>query len=101
VPFTELVEILRRDLTASIEPGALGARHIRLFTPEWWQGYPPVDARRLAAALRAAQVNRLPEDVDHRTPWERGIRGEELVRYERDMMAKSAANLRALGLMPG
>jgi hypothetical protein len=100
VPFSELVEIMDRDLTASIEPGALGARHIRLFTPEWWQGYPPVDARQLAAALRAAQVNRLPEGADHRTPCEHGIRGEELVRHERDMLLTSAANLRALRLMP-
>jgi 3-oxoisoapionate decarboxylase len=99
VPFGELVEILARDLTASLEPGALEARHIRLFTPEWWRGYPPVDARQLAAALRAARVNRLAADEDHRTPWERGVRGDELVRYERDMMRNSAANLRALGLM--
>jgi sugar phosphate isomerase/epimerase len=99
VPFPELVAILGRDLTASLEPGALAARHIRLFTPEWWRGYPPVDARQLAAALRAAQVNRLGADEDHRTPWERGVTGEELVRYERDMMRKSAANMRALGLM--
>ncbi len=99
VPFSELVEILGRDLTASIEPGALAARHIRMFTPEWWRGYPPVDARQLAAALRAAQANRLPEGADHRTPWECGIRGEELVRHERDMMVRSAVNLRALGLM--
>jgi sugar phosphate isomerase/epimerase len=99
VPFSELVEILGRDLTASIEPGALAARHIRLFTPEWWQGYPPVDARQLAEALRAAQVNRLPDDADHRTPWEQGIRGEEVVRHERDMISRSAANVRALGLL--
>jgi 3-oxoisoapionate decarboxylase len=99
VPFRELVEILGRDLTASLEPGALEARHIRLFTPEWWQGYPPVDARRLAAALRAARVNRLGDDEDHRTPWERGERGEALIRYERDMMRRSAENMRALGLM--
>jgi 3-oxoisoapionate decarboxylase len=99
VPFPELVEVLGRDLTASLEPGALAARHIRLFTPEWWQGYPPVDARQLAAALRAARVNRLAGDEDHRTPWERGARGGELVGYERDMMRRSAANLRALGLM--
>jgi 3-oxoisoapionate decarboxylase len=101
VPFPELAEVLDRDLTASIEPGALAARHIRLFTPEWWQGYPPVDARQLAAALHAAQVNRLPEDADHRTPWERGIRGEELVRYERDMLLRSVANLRALSFLEG
>jgi 3-oxoisoapionate decarboxylase len=99
VPFTELFTILGRDLTASLEPGALEARHIRLFTPEWWQGYPPVDARQLAAALRAAQVNALGADEDFRTPWERGIRGEELIGYEREMMRRSAANVRALGLM--
>jgi hypothetical protein len=58
-----------------------------------------VDARRLAAALRAAQVNRLGCGEDHRTPWERGVTGDDLVRYERDMMRSSAANLRALGLM--
>ena len=99
VPFRELVEILGGDLTASLEPGALEARHIRLFTADWWRGYAPVDARRLAAALRAARVNRLGEDEDYRTPWERGETGEELSRYERDMMRSSAANLRALGLM--
>jgi hypothetical protein len=58
-----------------------------------------VDARQLAAALRAARVNRLDEDEDHRTPWERGVTGDELIRYERDMMRASAANMRALGLM--
>jgi sugar phosphate isomerase/epimerase len=99
VPFRELVEILGGDLTASLEPGALAARHIRLLTAAWWRGYPPVDARRLAAALLAARVNRLGDDEDHRTPWERGVTGEALVRYERDMMRSSAANLRALGLM--
>ena len=99
VPFRELVEILGRDLTASLEPGALEARHIRLLTEEWWRGYPPVDARRLAAALRAARVNRLGEGEDFRTPWERDVTGDELIRYERDMMRSSAANLRALGLM--
>ena len=56
-------------------------------------------AHGLAAALRAARVNRLSDDEDHRTPWEQGVRGAELIGYERDMMRRSAANLRALGLM--
>jgi 3-oxoisoapionate decarboxylase len=99
VPFRELMGVLGRDLTASLEPGALEARHIRLLTEEWWRGYPAIDARRLATALRAARVNRLGENEDHRTPWERGVTGDELIRYERDMMRSSAANVRALGLM--
>jgi hypothetical protein len=46
--------------------------------------------------LRGRAAQRLPEDADHRTPWEYGIRGEEL---ERDIVLRSAANVRALGLM--
>jgi sugar phosphate isomerase/epimerase len=99
VPFAELAALFDDDLTASLEPGALEARHIRLFTAAWWRGYPPVDARRLAAALRAARVNRLGDEDDYRTPWERGVTGGELIAYERDMLRTSAANLRALGLM--
>jgi sugar phosphate isomerase/epimerase len=102
VPVREVLGILLaegRDLTASLEPGALEARHVRLFTGDWWRGYAPKDARDVAAALLAAQVNRLPEGTDHRTPWEREAPGEELIAYERDMMLRSAANMRALGLM--
>jgi hypothetical protein len=78
----------------------LDARHIRLFTPEWWRGYAPKDARALAETLQAARVNHLPEDEDHRTPWERGAGHDELLAYERDMLLTSAANVRALGLLP-
>jgi sugar phosphate isomerase/epimerase len=102
VPFAEIAAILTeggRRLTAALEPGALEARHVRLFTPGWWRGYAPMDARRLAAALAAAQVNRLPEDADWRTPWEREAPPAEIVAYETEMMARSVANMRALGLM--
>jgi hypothetical protein len=102
VPFREILELLTADgrsLTAVLEPGALEARHIRLFTPDWWRGYAPKDARALAAALHAARVNPLPESEDFRTPWERGAPGDELLAYERDMVERSAANMRALGVM--
>jgi sugar phosphate isomerase/epimerase len=102
VPFREIFDLLLADgrcLTASLEPGALEARHVRLFTPDWWRGYAPKDARALAETLHAARRNLLPEDADHRTPWERGSTADELIAYERDMMHRSAANLRALGLM--
>ncbi len=75
VPFEEIAAMLgehHASLTAVLEPGALEARHVRLFTPDWWRGYAPKSAPELAACLLAAQRNRLPEDADYRTPWERG-----------------------------
>ncbi len=72
VPFREIFDILLADgrtLTASLEPGALEARHVRLFTPDWWRGYAPKDARALAETLQrragqpAAGGRRLPHAV--------------------------------------
>ena len=48
VPFQEMLAILaERHETppAVLEPGALEARHVRLFTPDWWKGYAPKSAR--------------------------------------------------------
>jgi sugar phosphate isomerase/epimerase len=103
VPFHELLPMIlshRPDVTAVLEPGALEARHVRLLTPDWWQGYPAKSARELAACLRAAQVNRLPEDADWRTPWERGA-DAGLAAWELAMIRRSAANLRALDIGNG
>jgi len=102
VPFREVFDILLadgRELTASLEPGALEARHVRLFTSQWWRGYAPMDARALAETLRVARTNLLPEDADYRTPWEAGAPGESLIAYEHEMIRRSAANMRTLGLM--
>ncbi|MDP1732410.1 MAG: sugar phosphate isomerase/epimerase family protein [Devosia sp.] len=101
VPFKELFDILgqhHQALTAVLEPGALEARHVRLFTPGWWHGYPPKEAGELAACLLAARRNRLPDAADLRTPWERGDDGA-LVDYELSMIRRSAANMQALGFM--
>jgi len=103
VPFKELVALLAEHhatLPAVLEPGALEARHIRLFTPDWWQGYAPKDAQALAACLLAATRNRLPDEADYRTPWER-YADHELVDYELAMIRKSAANMKASGIMGG
>ena len=101
VPLAEMLAILEAanpEVTAVLEPGALEARHVRLFTADWWKGYAPKTAEELAACLLAAQRNRLSDDADYRTPWERGADGE-LERYELDMIRRSAANMRALGIM--
>ena len=83
-------------MTAVLEPGALEARHVRFLSDDWWHGYPPKPAREFAACLTAAQRNRLPDDADYRTPWEREDDGS-LVSYELDMIRRSAANMRNLG----
>jgi sugar phosphate isomerase/epimerase len=100
VPFAALFDILGRhhaDLTAVLEPGALEARHVRLFTPAWWQGYAPRPAPALAACLLAAQANRLADTADFRTPWERGDDGA-IEGYELAMIRRSVDNMRAIGL---
>ena len=104
VPFPALFAILaqhHRELTAVLEPGALEARHVRLLKPEWWSFYPPKSARELAACLAAARVNRLADDTDWRTPWEKGEDGE-IEAYELAMIRRSAANMKAIGFFkPG
>ena len=87
------------ELTASLEPGALEARHIRLFRPEWWNGYAARTARELGPCLAAAHRKRLDDSADWRTPWEANASPEELIAYELAMIRRSAANMKSLGLM--
>jgi sugar phosphate isomerase/epimerase len=101
VPFRELFDILAQhndEMLGAIEIGALEARHVRLFTPSWWQGYAPKQASELAACLLAAQRNRLADDAEWRTPWERNA-DHELVAYELAQVRRSAENMKSLGLM--
>ena len=101
VPFPELFAILGRHhgrLTASLEPGALEARHIRLFRPEWWEGYPKRSARDLGGVLAAARVHRLDDEADGRTPWEAGADPQAIIDYELNMIRRSFENVRALSI---
>ena len=88
-----------QKLTAVLEPGALEARHVRFLRPEWWNSYPPKTASAFAACLAAARVNRLADDADYRTPWERG-EDAAIAGYELAMIRRSASNMRAIGLGP-
>jgi len=94
VPFEQLRRVLGNDdLTASIEPGALEARHIRLFTPDWWHGYPPRDASELGTAIGRLRRRQLADDEPFETPWERGAAPAEIVDYELAQVRRSAANM--------
>jgi len=96
VPFAELLRVLPGDLTASIEPGALEARHIRLFTEAWWRGYPPRDARELGLALGRLQERRFADDETCATPWESGAAPDEIVGYELAQIRRSVDNVKAI-----
>ena len=99
-PLPQMLDILAEHhpkMTAVLEPGALEARHVRLLRPEWWKGYAPKGAPELAACLASLRINRLPDDVDSRTPWERG-EDQAIETYELAMIRRSAANMRGIGL---
>jgi 3-oxoisoapionate decarboxylase len=101
VPLKDMMaEIAKHHIhmNAVLEPGALEARHIRFLNPDWWQGYKPMNAHVFAATLAAARVNRLADDADYRTPWERQA-DTDIVEYELAMIRRSAANMREIGLM--
>ena len=101
VQFRQMFDILAQhndEMIACIEIGALEARHVKLLTPDWWHGYAPKPAEDLAACLLAARRNRLADDADWRTPWERNA-DHELIDYELGQYRRSAENLKALGLM--
>ena len=101
VPLLEVAKTLTtggKTLTASIEPGALLARHIKILTPQWWQHYAPREARELAAGFAATGFS-LQDHEDYRTPWEKGGGANEIIEYEMAQLHKSVANLKALKLM--
>jgi len=100
VPLQEIADALgRAALTASIEVGALDARHVRVFAPDWWEGYPPRPVGELRAALDRLKTKRLDDNADYRTPWELNQPTSAVVDYELGQLRKSVANLTALGWM--
>jgi sugar phosphate isomerase/epimerase len=97
VPFDGITGALRRhhtSLTASLEPGALEGRHIRLFTREWWQGYGPRGASELAVAIGRLRGRRLADVGQAQTPWELHAPPREIIEYEMSQIRRSADNMR-------
>src|SRR5271156_525787 len=103
VPIGAMLDVLAGDgrkLNAVLGPGALEARHARFLRPEGWSSYPPKSASALAPCLAAARVNRLADEAEVRTPWERG-EDAAIADYELAMIRRSAHNMRAIGLWNG
>ena len=99
VPLQEIAETIGAELTASIEVGALDVRHVRVFAPDWWEGYPPRPATELCTVLERLKTKRLDDNADYRTPWERHELTPAIVEYELAQLRKSVENLKALGWM--
>jgi sugar phosphate isomerase/epimerase len=101
VPFERIAEALGdvAPLTASIEIGALDARHIRLLTSSWWEGYPPREARELASALARLRRHLISTDEEFRTPWELDAPAEDISAYELNQLRGSVSYLRQVGWM--
>lgn len=104
VPFSLIASAIERNttplpVTASLEPAALEARHIRLFTAAWWQHYPPRDAHELGVALGRLRRHRLDRYDDGRTPWEMNASSEELVAYEGEQLVRSVTFAQTMGWM--
>jgi 3-oxoisoapionate decarboxylase len=108
VPLREIADVLVRLkgeagkgnlLTASIEVGALEARHVRVFAPDWWAGYPTRPVGELRIALDRLKMRRLDDNADYRTPWELNESTQAIVDYELGQLRKSVENMKALGWM--
>jgi len=99
IAFADLLPMLRDlapDAPQHIELAALYARHVRLLEDDWWQGYPPRDARDLVPALRLMARHARPDTDAWPTPWERAAPLEEVRQYEHDQFAQSVRFLDTL-----
>ena len=83
--------------TCNIELAAINARHIRVWTPEWWQGYPsPYSPSTLQPLLAYLAQHVSSAAIDWRTPWEQGADAVSLGAYEESQCAQSVVYLRSL-----
>jgi sugar phosphate isomerase/epimerase len=99
IDWAAMLELLRNiapGATYHIELAALYARHIRLLEDEWWNGYPPRDARELIPALRFVARHARPANEPWQTPWERDAPDEEIELYEHGQFEYSVAHLRSI-----
>lgn len=83
-----------------IELVSHSARHVRLLTEAWWEGYPPRDVRELLPILRDFAAPSRSLDEEWRTPWERGAGERQISFYEDQQFASSVSYLRTISILP-
>ncbi|HLX60149.1 MAG TPA: sugar phosphate isomerase/epimerase [Planctomycetota bacterium] len=100
IPFAEIVKVLAPNgaLPASVEPGALEGRYVRLLNPKWWTHYPRRDAQSLALCMQRVWPRVKPEEIE-RSPWEAEAEPAKIVDYERAQFFRSVLYLFGAGLV--
>src|ERR1043165_3244029 len=93
IPLRSIADALasKGALPASIEPGALEARYIRLLDEKWWTHYPRRDAQSLALCMQRVWPRMKQEELE-RTPWETDGTPAEIINYEREQFRASLLN---------
>lgn len=99
IDFPAILEIVRgngHDVLPGIEVAAQATRTIPLLEPTWWDCYPPVPAKGLAAALRILWEKGRPMDEPYSSAWERGEDSATVSAEEWDVVRRSAAYFHTL-----
>jgi sugar phosphate isomerase/epimerase len=99
VDFPAILEIVRNnghDVLPGIEVGAQATRTIPCLEDDWWDGYPPRQAKAFVAALRILWQKGRPMDGPYSSAWERGADSATVSAEEWEVMRRSAAYFRAL-----
>jgi len=91
-----LLREIAPQATQHIELAALYGRHIRLFEPEWWNGFPARDVREVVPALRLLAAHAQPAGAAWQTCWELDAPGEQVAQWERDQFEASVRFLRSI-----
>ena len=102
VPIAAMLDLFAAHhpkLTAVLEPGALEARHVRLLRPEWWRVYRAEERRRRSPPASRRRASTACPTTPTFARRGSGARTAALVDYELAMIRRSAANMRALGLV--
>jgi hypothetical protein len=95
VDYPALFDLFRTkdDLVCNIEMAALGERHIRLLTDEYWAGHRQRPVADVLPVLRMR--DRAEIDVEWRTAWELE-QDSMMAAWEMERLVESVANLEAV-----